>query len=198
MHGQKNIKLHTSCSVTFSPESLAVYEIIWKNVVGPERPQVTIRRMRFACWITGATDTRSEYGTLTAFPQQQYLLERVTLYVDGLSCSSSVYCHSDADPNTDQCSPLSLKAQWREETISGAFTSAVQSDHAPATHLLPCTALYYTLSLLSCPRRPTALTGWLDRWRLSVRYTRHVPGHITMDILYISVTHLDFRRRGVT
>jgi hypothetical protein len=31
------------------------------------------RRMRFTCWITKATDTHSEYVTLTAFPQQQWL-----------------------------------------------------------------------------------------------------------------------------
>jgi hypothetical protein len=29
-----------------------------------------IRRMRFACWLTKATDTRSEYVIFIAFPQQ--------------------------------------------------------------------------------------------------------------------------------
>jgi hypothetical protein len=28
-----------------------------------------IRRMRFACWVTKATDTHSEYVTLIAFPR---------------------------------------------------------------------------------------------------------------------------------
>ena len=32
---------------------------------------VIIHCMYFACWITEATDTHSEYVTLTAFPQQQ-------------------------------------------------------------------------------------------------------------------------------
>jgi len=32
---------HTSFSVTFS-ENLAVYEIIWKNIVQPDRPQMKI------------------------------------------------------------------------------------------------------------------------------------------------------------
>ena len=31
-----------------------------------------IQRMRFACWITRATDTNSEYIILTAFPRQQW------------------------------------------------------------------------------------------------------------------------------
>jgi hypothetical protein len=33
------------------------------------------RRMRFACWITKATDARSEYLILVAFPRQQCLSE---------------------------------------------------------------------------------------------------------------------------
>jgi hypothetical protein len=49
-----------------------------------------IRRMRFACWITKATDTHSEYVILTALTLQQWLRERASmlrLYVYCLSCS---------------------------------------------------------------------------------------------------------------
>jgi hypothetical protein len=35
-----------------------------------------MRRMRFACWMTKATDTHSEYVILIAFPHQEWLLER--------------------------------------------------------------------------------------------------------------------------
>jgi len=35
-----------------------------------------IRRLRIACWIHRATSTNSEYVILTAFPLQQWLLER--------------------------------------------------------------------------------------------------------------------------
>jgi len=38
-------------------ENRAVYEIMWKNTVQPDRPKMTIWRMRIACWITKATDT---------------------------------------------------------------------------------------------------------------------------------------------
>jgi hypothetical protein len=38
-----------------------------------------IRRMRFACWITKATDTHSEYVILIAFTQQQWLRERASM-----------------------------------------------------------------------------------------------------------------------
>jgi len=37
-------------------ENLAVFEGIWENVVKPDRPQLKIRRMHFACWITQAID----------------------------------------------------------------------------------------------------------------------------------------------
>ena len=46
----EKIKVHILHSVTFFPENLAVYEITSKNMVEPERPQMTIRR-RVACWI---------------------------------------------------------------------------------------------------------------------------------------------------
>jgi len=46
-----------------------VNEIMWKNIVETDRPQVTIWRMRIACWITKATNTRSEYVILIAFPR---------------------------------------------------------------------------------------------------------------------------------
>jgi hypothetical protein len=38
-----------------------------------------IRRLRFACWISKATDTHSEYEIFTAFPRQQWLRERATM-----------------------------------------------------------------------------------------------------------------------
>ena len=64
----------------FFPENLAVYEIMWKNVVEPERPQVTMRRMRSACCITTATHTHTHYVVLTALPLQQWLDERASVY----------------------------------------------------------------------------------------------------------------------
>jgi hypothetical protein len=41
----------------FFPENRAVHEIMWKNFVEPDRPQITLWRMRFKCWMTKATDT---------------------------------------------------------------------------------------------------------------------------------------------
>jgi hypothetical protein len=67
--------------INFS-ENRAVYEIMWKNTVAPDRPQMTVcvlRRMCFACWITKATDTHSEYVILIAFPLQQWSRERASI-----------------------------------------------------------------------------------------------------------------------
>jgi len=76
----QKIKPHISCSGTFFPENRGVYEIMWKNFVQQGRPQMTIWRMRFACWVTKATDTHSEYAILTAFPRQQWSRERASMW----------------------------------------------------------------------------------------------------------------------
>jgi len=48
--------------------SRADYEIMWKNMVQPDRPQVTVWRMRIACCVSKATKTHSEYVILIVFP----------------------------------------------------------------------------------------------------------------------------------
>ena len=79
--------------LNFIFESHAFYEIMWKSMVEPERPQTTIRRLPIACWITKATDTRSEYVVLTAFPLQQrcYVYSMYVASLIGMSsCVPSV------------------------------------------------------------------------------------------------------------
>jgi hypothetical protein len=63
----------------FFSENHAVYEIMWKNSVEPERPQMTIWRMRISRWIRKVTDLQTEYVTLIALPLQQWLHERTSL-----------------------------------------------------------------------------------------------------------------------
>jgi len=60
---------------TFS-ENRVLYEEMWKNIVQPDRPQMTIWRMRTVCWIPEATNTQSEYVILIAFSLPQWLQER--------------------------------------------------------------------------------------------------------------------------
>ena len=59
---------HILCSITFFSENRTFYEIMWKNIAERGRPQMTIWRMRIACWIPKATDAHSEYVILIAFP----------------------------------------------------------------------------------------------------------------------------------
>ena len=52
---------------------------MWKNIVEPDKPQITILFMRMVCWIPKATETHTEYVILTAFPLQQLLYERLSM-----------------------------------------------------------------------------------------------------------------------
>jgi len=60
-------------------ENPTVYEIMWKNIVEPESPQMKIWRMRISCWMPKATNTLSECVIFIAFPLQQWLHERATM-----------------------------------------------------------------------------------------------------------------------
>jgi len=44
---------------------------MWENIVESDRTQMTIWRMRIACWLPKATNTHSEYIILIVFPLQQ-------------------------------------------------------------------------------------------------------------------------------
>jgi hypothetical protein len=69
---------HVSLSVFFF-ENLAMYEITGKNISKPDRPQLTLLRMRIACRISEATNTESEYGILIAIPLRKSLHESCSL-----------------------------------------------------------------------------------------------------------------------
>ena len=58
----EKIKTHFKFSNFFS-----VFEKMWQNIVAPDRPQLTIWRMRIACCIPDATDIHSEYVIIIAF-----------------------------------------------------------------------------------------------------------------------------------
>jgi hypothetical protein len=67
-------------------ENNAVRETMWKSTVEPDRPQMTIWRMRIACWITKATNTLTIFNTYfstTTMVARPHLI--VTLYIHCLS-----------------------------------------------------------------------------------------------------------------
>ena len=60
-------------SNNFFIENHVDYEIMFKGIVEAERPQLTVWRMLFACWIPKAKNTHSCYVILIAFPLQNWL-----------------------------------------------------------------------------------------------------------------------------
>jgi hypothetical protein len=52
---------------------------MWKYFAGRGRPQMTIWRMRIACWIPKAKNTQTGCAILNAFPLQQWLHERASV-----------------------------------------------------------------------------------------------------------------------
>ena len=63
-----------------------------KNIVELDRPQITIWRMRIACWISEASNTHSEYVMFIAFPLQRYLNERASaLLHTHIACFASSF-----------------------------------------------------------------------------------------------------------
>jgi len=71
------------------PQILPFSEIMWKNMVRPYSPQMTVLLMRIACWIPKATDGHLEYVILIAFLLQTMAVRtclNLTLYVHWLSC----------------------------------------------------------------------------------------------------------------
>jgi hypothetical protein len=74
----EKIKTHILYPVTFFRKP-CLYEIMWKNVLELDRPQMTIWRMRISYWIPKATNVHSECVILIAFPLQQWLHERASM-----------------------------------------------------------------------------------------------------------------------
>jgi hypothetical protein len=74
----EKIKTHILCSITLF-QNRAVCEIMWKNIVEPDRPPMTIWRMRIPCWIPKTTNTHSEYVIIIDFLLQKWLQERASM-----------------------------------------------------------------------------------------------------------------------
>jgi len=61
---------------------------MWKNIVEPGKPQITIWRMRIACWITKVTNAHSEYVILIAVALHQWFHERASVLLLCVRCMS--------------------------------------------------------------------------------------------------------------
>jgi hypothetical protein len=74
----EKINTHILSSLFFFRDR-TVYEVKWKNIVEPDRPQMTIWCMYIVCSVPKATNTDSECVILIAFPVQQWLRELATM-----------------------------------------------------------------------------------------------------------------------
>ena len=65
------------------------FMIVWKNIVEPGRPQMTIWRKRISRWVPKATNTDLEYVISIAFP----LLQRLTVPLRCVLCTLTALLH---------------------------------------------------------------------------------------------------------
>jgi hypothetical protein len=56
---------------------------MWENIGAPDRPQMTIVRMRISCLTLKATNTHSTCEIPIPFPLQQWLQERASMLRSG-------------------------------------------------------------------------------------------------------------------
>jgi len=87
----------------FFNESCVVDEIMWKNNIEPDRPYMTIWRMRIECCIPKSTNTHSEYVILVSFhykngcfnvPQRYVILALFVLLRIRINLGNKDFFHS--------------------------------------------------------------------------------------------------------
>jgi len=85
----EKIQIYILWSITFIffPENRAFEETVWENTVETDRPQVTVWRLRIACWLSKATNTDSEHVLTWFSTTTMVAITRlnVTLYAHCLS-----------------------------------------------------------------------------------------------------------------
>jgi hypothetical protein len=104
-------------------ENRAVCEIMWKNMVEPDRPQMTIWRMRIACWIPNATVTLTicntcYFSTATVFARTRL---NIALYT---------YVHCSLFSSNGEWEYLSCRSGWALP-CSCIVVSQNRTDDAP-------------------------------------------------------------------
>jgi len=62
-------------------ENITTYEIMWKNIVEPGRPQITVWCMRISFWIPTARNIHTCFEIFIVFPLQQWLQPAPPYYV---------------------------------------------------------------------------------------------------------------------
>ena len=101
-----------------------VHEIMWKNIVEPNRPQVTISHIRITRWIPKATNWHSDYVILVTFILQWCFLERALLLHSSVHCLScwifvKSSCSVHFEPSSFYLNGLNCENRPTEQTLRG-------------------------------------------------------------------------------
>ena len=76
---EKNIIFILYSTYFFFRKPWRLWDNVGKNTLDQNKDDNTIRHKRFACWITKATNTHSEFVILVSFPRQKWLRERTLI-----------------------------------------------------------------------------------------------------------------------
>jgi hypothetical protein len=76
----------------FFSENRALCEIMWKNTVDADRPQMAIWRKYTVCWITEVTNTHAQCVMLSALPLKYWLHHRASVSRLCITCLSRSRC----------------------------------------------------------------------------------------------------------
>jgi len=103
-HSASSVHDYTAQSystVQFCAGNMSHKYTMWKHMVHLDRPQMTcvMGRMRFACCVTKAIDTHSEYVILIPLPRQRWFREGVSMLRLYIHCLSSILtCYQGGIP----------------------------------------------------------------------------------------------------
>jgi len=120
---------------TFFSDNRAVYEIMWKNMVPPDRLQIT-SRMCFTCWITKAINTHSEYRGCPRRNVRDF--ERVFLMLNYTDITQNTYIQSWTVTEImarEKCGHLAFP-----RTVRLQLCSALTLREQCGTHFYDCTS----------------------------------------------------------
>jgi hypothetical protein len=98
-------------------ENLTFYEMMWRHISEPVRPEITMWSMRIACWITKTKSTLSQYVILIAFPPQQWLQERASLLRDTYIACLVLTWHESKLPSRQKVGSGANNQLWYFITI---------------------------------------------------------------------------------
>ena len=119
----------------------ANYEIMWKNVVEPDRLQITIWHMRIVYFIPKATNSHSCYLILIAFSLQQQLHARASmLRCKYIAClvSKDIRILSPCIVKLAECSSSWISFNNPKEKLKNSISAFTCSCH------FTCSSFYQT------------------------------------------------------